>query len=146
MEPNVLLKINVFRCFLITVSGLWCPPDVREGFLQMWGSHTEGPISHSPQFGSGNVEEVWVCRTEGACCLLRSSFEEGGACPWMHWCVRRETLYSILVKTGSQWIERRMGGMCSCLRTLIRILAAEFWVYLSLCRLLLGIPKSSALQ
>ncbi len=73
-------------------------------------------------------------------------FEVGGACPWMHWCVRRETLYSILLETGSQCSERRMGVIWSCLRTLIRILAAEFWMYYSLCRLLLGIPMRSALQ
>ena len=31
--------------------------------------------------------------------------------------MRRETLYSILVQTGSQWSKWRMGVMCSCLPT-----------------------------
>ena len=58
-------------------------------------------------------------------------FEVGGACPWIHWWVRRETFYSVMVETRSQWTERvvwmgvrgwmGMGVMCSCLRTLIRI-------------------------
>ena len=50
----------------------------------------------------------------------------------MHWWVRRETLYSILTETGRKWRDMRMGVMWSCLGTLIKILAALFWMFLQL--------------
>ncbi len=54
-----------------------------------------------------------MCRTrvEGTCrALWREKFlEVGGVSPWIHWWVRRDTLYSILYETGSQWSDLRMG-------------------------------------
>ena len=64
----------------------------------------------------------------------------------MLWWVRREILYSILSETESQWRDLRMGVMWSCLRTLIKILAALFWMYCSFRRLLPEIPMRSTLQ
>ncbi len=74
------------------------------------------------------------------------SHGDPGVSPWIHLWVRRETLYSILNETGSQWSDLRMGVIWSYLRTLIRILAALFWMYCSFLRLLPGITMRSALQ
>ena len=46
-------------------------------------------------------------------------------------------------ETGSQCSDLRMGVMCSYFRTLIRILAALFWMYCSFWMLFLGIPMRS---
>lgn len=46
-----------------------------------------------------------------------------------HWWVRREILHSMQSETGCQWSVLRMGVIWLNFCTLIRILAALFWMY-----------------
>lgn len=54
--------------------------------------------------------------------------------------MKREALSSVQAETDSQCSERRMGVMCSYLRTFIRIPAALFWMYCSFLDAFAGDP------
>lgn len=74
----------------------------QEGVPKPRNCRAEGPVTHGAEVGLGGWKGVY--------CWNRGGWGIEGARSWMHWWVGRETLFSVLNGTRSQFRDLRMGG------------------------------------